>query len=130
MTSRVEHTAQVRPTPLRSTITLRLRQPDAAPPFQLRIAAVKKLQCIASFRQGSGARFETEGFASAASTEVRGSFQYVGRRLATAPSMPSLPKVTRNAFLLGIGIHATYNVGVVILGGLGVLDFLETAILR
>lgn len=41
-----------------------------------------------------------------------------------------LPKTTRNHYLLGIGIHAVYNTSVVILGALGILDFLETTLLR
>lgn len=40
-----------------------------------------------------------------------------------------LPKTTRNHYLNGIGIHAVYNISVVILGVLGVLDFLETSLL-
>ncbi len=41
-----------------------------------------------------------------------------------------LPTITRNHYLLGIGIHAAYNTSAVILGALGALDFLETALLR
>jgi RsiW-degrading membrane proteinase PrsW (M82 family) len=37
----------------------------------------------------------------------------------------ALPKTTRNAFLGGIALHAIYNTGAVILGLLGVLDFLD-----
>lgn len=38
----------------------------------------------------------------------------------------SLPAFTRNCFLAGIGLHALYNTAAVVLGLLGVLDFLET----
>jgi RsiW-degrading membrane proteinase PrsW (M82 family) len=42
----------------------------------------------------------------------------------------SLPKRTRNGYLVGIALHATYNTSTVILGALGILDFLETVLLR
>jgi RsiW-degrading membrane proteinase PrsW (M82 family) len=41
-----------------------------------------------------------------------------------------LSKHTRNCYLLGIGLHATYNASVLILGAFGVLDFLETTVFR
>jgi hypothetical protein len=41
-----------------------------------------------------------------------------------------LPQRTRNGYLFGIGLHAVYNTSVVVLGLLGILDFLETVLLR
>jgi RsiW-degrading membrane proteinase PrsW (M82 family) len=41
-----------------------------------------------------------------------------------------LSKHTRNCYILGIGLHASYNASVLILGAFGVLDFLETTVFR
>ncbi len=37
-----------------------------------------------------------------------------------------LPRATRNFFLAGVGVHAAYNTSAIVLGAVGLLDFLES----
>jgi RsiW-degrading membrane proteinase PrsW (M82 family) len=95
---------------LESLIYVELYYPDGSDAFVLfRFTVTPIMHATASFIVGYGL---SQGLVDWANGKSR------------------LSKRTRTCYLLGIGLHASYNASVLILGGLGVLDFLKTAVLR
>jgi RsiW-degrading membrane proteinase PrsW (M82 family) len=87
-----------------SVVYTELYYPDGSDSFVLyRFTVTPALHATASFIVGLGLSAATVHWAA-------------GRT--------SLPKRTRNCFLAGAGLHAVYNTGSVVLGLLGVFDFL------